>query len=310
MKQQILRALRFTKQQRRDAAGGMLKAGRFNEAIKEFRSIYLENPGNRTHFAEYFRALVIADQQLEMKSAAVDVDFAIFDPVRPVRMHDLDLLERTIYAEVCDEVCQTPEAIAQLSRVVRYLQDNHISGDFVECGVYRGASIICMIRTLQAYRDKRNIWLYDTFEGMPKPEPVDRFYSNDKNFIPDWDTVKRDDGGSNWARGPIEVVQENIGRTSYDPLYLHFVKGMVEETIPQRVPGKIALLRLDTDFYASTKHELVHLYPRVVSGGVVIIDDYGAFEGARKATDEYIRENELRVVLSRIDEHVRMWVKP
>jgi hypothetical protein len=69
-------------------------------------------------------------------------------------------------------------------------------------------------------------------------------------------------------------------------------------------------LRLDTDFYRSTHHELVHLYPSLVPGGVLIIDDYGAFQGARKATDEYIRQNNLRLFLSRIDEHVRLAIKP
>ncbi len=235
-----------------------------------------------------------------------------------VLLHDLDDLERSIYTEVWGKVCQSPESIAQLSRAVRYLVENNIYGDFVECGVFRGASIVAMIRTLGAYYNYNNpelahpphIWLYDTFEGMPKPEPIDKFHSMaEGEDMARWERERRG-SGSTWVWGPIDVVRENVNRTGYPEDRLHYVQGMVEETIPAQMPEKIALLRLDTDFYSSTKHELIHLYPRVVSGGVVIIDDYGAFRGSQVATDEYIRENGLRVLLARIDEHVRMWVKP
>ncbi len=91
---------------------------------------------------------------------------------------------------------------------------------------------------------------------------------------------------------------------------IHFVKGMVEDTLPQNAPAEIALLRLDTDFYKSTKHELVHLYPRISSNGVLILDDYGVFRGARQATDEYFAENNIPVFLSRVDEAVRLAIKP
>jgi O-methyltransferase len=299
-------------QDRRDIAGGMLTAGKFDEAVAAFRAIYLDHRDSRLHFGEYCRALIAAGRKREFAVAAAEADFAIFDPVRPARMHDLIWLERQIYAEICCDVCQTPEAIAQLSRAIEYLENHGIEGDFVECGVYRGGSIICMIRTLQALqRADRDIWLYDTFEGMPKPEPIDRFYnSRDQDRFPQWDQIKRENGGSTWAWGPIDIVRHHVGQTGYNQERLHYIKGLVEETIPYEIPDQIALLRLDTDFYASTKHEFVHLYPRVVSGGVVIIDDYGAFEGSRKATDEYLRDNGIKVLLSRIDEHVRMFVKP
>lgn len=229
------------------------------------------------------------------------------------RHHDLDDLERAIYAEVAGQVAQSPESIAQTSRAVRYLVENDIAGDFVECGVFMGASIVCMIRTWQHFigAKPRDIWLYDTFEGMPEQNPeVDIFH--DPAQYPLWDQIKRDDGsgGSNWVWGPLESVQANVNRTGYPQDRLHYVKGMVEDTLLTQVPEKIALLRLDTDYYASTKSELDHLYPRVVSGGVIIVDDYGAFKGCQMAVDEYFQEHRLKVLLSRIDEHVRMWVKP
>jgi O-methyltransferase len=228
-------------------------------------------------------------------------------------LHDMDGLERSIYAEVSGQVAQSPQSIAQLSRAVRYLVENGIDGDFVECGVFMGASAICMIRTLQHYigANPRDIWLYDTFEGMPEQDPeLDQFWAPDQ--YPLWDQIKRDDGsgGSNWVHGPLDAVQANLNRTKYPYDRLHYVKGMVELTLTLRAPEKIALLRLDTDYYASTKAELHHLYPSVVSGGVIIIDDYGAFKGCKQAVDEYFQEQKLKVLLSRVDEHVRMWVKP
>lgn len=228
-----------------------------------------------------------------------------------VPLHDLTAFERAVYHEVAGKVCQSPEAFAQLSRAVRYLVDQEIHGNFVECGVFQGASIICMVRTLQAMGRQRSIWLYDTFEGMPRPEPIDRFHSaREGEDIARWESCQRG-SGSDWVRASLEDVRANIEPLGYLGV-IQYVKGMVEETIPGpgTAPGPIALLRLDTDFYSSTKHELVHLYPRVVSGGVVIIDDYGAFRGSQKAVDEYIKEQGLKVLLARIDEHVRMWVKP
>jgi len=111
-------------------------------------------------------------------------------------------------------------------------------------------------------------------------------------------------------RAGIDVVRRMIEPLGYPPERLHFVKGMVEDTIPTVMPPEIALLRLDTDFYSSTKHELVHLYPRLASGGVLIIDDYGAMPGCRRAVDEYAAEYQLRWFLTRLDAHVRLLVKP
>lgn len=95
----------------------------------------------------------------------------------------------------------------------------------------------------------------------------------------------------------------------YPTQNIHYIKGKVEDTIPQNAPDQIALLRLDTDWYESTKHELVHLFPRLVKGGVLIIDDYGYWKGARKAVDEYIEENNLQILLSRMDETGRIAIK-
>jgi O-methyltransferase len=104
-------------------------------------------------------------------------------------------------------------------------------------------------------------------------------------------------------------VRKNMSSTGYPPDRIHYVAGMVEETIPRSAPESISILRLDTDWYESTKHELIHLYPRLSRGGVLIIDDYAAFRGARKAVDEFIRENQLCLLLNRIDSDARIAVK-
>jgi hypothetical protein len=88
---------------------------------------------------------------------------------------------------------------------------------------------------------------------------------------------------------------------------IHFHTGMVEDTIPRLAPERIAILRLDTDWYVSTKHELEWLWPRLSSGGVLIIDDYGHFTGARKAVDEFFGG---QTFLFRIDYTGRLVTKP
>lgn len=248
----------------------------------------------------------------DLRHAVAGADFSIFDAMRPIKFHDLTEHERMVFAEISNFSCQMPEAAAQLCRTVEHLHARRIEGAFVECGVFLGASIIVMMRTLNRIgATDRDVWLFDTFEGMPEPEAVDQFYceapGDNMKF---WDKTKRGDGGSDWVRGEVDRVRANIEPCGYPKERVHYVKGMVEDTIPENAPDKIALLRLDTDFYASTRHELEHLYPRVVSGGVVIIDDYGAYKGSRKATDEYLQDLDTPILLMRIDEHVRMFVKP
>jgi len=112
-----------------------------------------------------------------------------------------------------------------------------------------------------------------------------------------------------WAYSPLEEVKRNLRLTGYDESRITYIQGKVEDTIPVRASERIALLRLDTDWYESTYHELVHLYPRLSVGGVLIIDDYGHWQGARRAVDQYIEENRLKILLNRIDYTGRIAVK-
>jgi O-methyltransferase len=308
----------LTEQQLLDAGGPFFLRKEYDEALRYWSAAYRRNRSYYITVGQYCRALIRVGRWDDFAAVASEVDLSFSEPNRPKRWHDLDELERKIYLEVCLEAAQTAESLAQLSRCVRHIVEKNIPGDFVECGVYKGASIICIIRTLQALGvNDRKIWMYDTFEGMPKPDTVDIFYTQSEQDdwnVKTWERMRRADSdvgtsGSNWVYCSIEEAHELILQTGYPEENLLFVKGLVEDTIPGTIPERISLLRLDTDFYRSTKHELNHLYPLLSDRGFLILDDYGGYRGAQKAADEYIREQRLSIFLTRIDEHVRLAVK-
>lgn len=224
-------------------------------------------------------------------------------------MKDFTEAEQKILAEAISCTIASPETIVQLIRAVDYILANNISGSFVECGVYRGGNALTMIRTLQnANVSDRDMWLYDTFDGMPKPEDIDVEFGVGPAHVL-WSQKNGHDHGSDWVRATLDDARAIVIPTGYPPERIKFVQGMVEQTIPDNAPDQIALLRLDTDFYRSTKHELTHLFPRLARGGILIIDDYGAFQGSKSATDEYFREQNIPIFLGRCDAHVRIAVK-
>lgn len=213
------------------------------------------------------------------------------------------------YKKVRPYTMTSPERIVSLCEAVRYIHDKKIEGDIVECGVWKGGSMMAVADTLLRMGDtNRNLYLFDTFEGMPPPteNDVDIAGASAKALLDNSDKEKDE---SVWCRATLDVVKDALGSTGYPSEKTHFVKGMVEDTIPEFIPEKIALLRLDTDWYESTKHEIEHLFPRLAKGGVLIIDDYGHWQGARKAIDEYIKNNHVRILLNRIDYTGRIAVK-
>jgi O-methyltransferase len=198
---------------------------------------------------------------------------------------------------------------------VRYCASRGIEGAFAECGVWRGGSILAMILTLQDLGvTDRDIYLYDTFEGMTEPSEHD-VSPIDPPALETWREAERQ-GEKAWPylfdpeTFNEESVLETVLSTGYPRERVHAVAGTVEETLPGRAPDRLAILRIDTDWYESTRHELVHLYPRLVQGGVLIVDDYGHWQGARRAVDEYFAEHGPRPLLSRIDYTGRIAVKP
>jgi hypothetical protein len=209
----------------------------------------------------------------------------------------------------CQEYTMTSrERMYAMFQAARYVAEASVPGDIVECGVWRGGSSMMAARTLlvRGESDTR-FWLYDTFEGMPPPDERDYGLHHEDPHA-EWRRNQR--GAVNeWCYAPLEEVRTNMLGTGLAAERIELVEGKVEETIPARVPERIAILRLDTDWYESTYHELVHLFPRLVSGGVLIIDDYGQWGGVRDAVDRYLSDEGIPLLLGRIDYAGRLAVK-
>lgn len=194
------------------------------------------------------------------------------------------------------------ERMYSLYKAVEYIVKKGLSGDFVECGVYKGGAAMMMAKTLLSLGVKdRMIYLYDTYEGMAKPTKEDMSVMKSAEPVMEiWEREQRDDHNE-WCYGPLDGVKAAMESTGYPMDKVVFVKGMVENTLPNDKHEKIALLRLDTDWYSSTKHELVHLFPKLQQGGVLILDDYGYWAGARQAADEYFKQTGEAIFLHRDD---------
>ncbi|AGB02447.1 TylF/MycF/NovP-related O-methyltransferase [Methanoregula formicica] len=201
------------------------------------------------------------------------------------------------------------DRIYPLIQSVKYIIENEIEGDIVECGVWKGGSMMTVALTLNNLNQfSRNLYLYDTFEGMPKPTESDVDYIGEP-AIETFQKVKKSDTASDWVNCSLEEVKKNLELTGYPKEKIFYIKGLVEDTIPKVISDKIAILRLDTDFYSSTKHELNMLYPKLSKGGILIIDDYGYWAGSRKAVDEYFKENSIKTYLQRLDYSARLCIK-
>jgi hypothetical protein len=202
-----------------------------------------------------------------------------------------------------------PDKMYALIQAVRYVTRHRIPGDVVECGVWRGGSMQAVARTLIAAGETtRDLHLFDTYEGMPPPTDRDLRRSDERSAEELLATESPEDSKV-WAVATLDDVQDGFSRLPYPSERVHFVKGKVEDTIPEHAPEQIAILRLDTDWYESTRHELEHLYPRLSPGGVLLLDDYGYWEGAREAVDEFLEESGERLLLMRMASG-RLAVKP
>lgn len=198
------------------------------------------------------------------------------------------------------------DRVAALCTSVDYIVDHEIPGAFVECGLWRGGSLMAtLLRLRQLGIFDRDIVGFDTFTGQPNPSGEDVDY---KGMAEAPNTVgKIVDKLTHFDEVSRDEVFAVLTSTGYPPERIHLVQGLVEDTIPAQAPEAIALLRLDTDYYQSTRHELEHLYPRIPIGGVLIIDDYGHWKGARKAVDEYLKGHPI--LLQRIDFSCRIAIK-
>jgi len=234
--------------------------------------------------------------------------------VIPPEQYGIDMEDRFHSVWKCVEsyTMTSRERGYALYKAVEYLCGNAISGDLVECGVWKGGSSMLMALALMDCSEaSRHLFLYDTYEGMTAPTSEDVIAWNNKSVQAKLAEERKagKDSFSSWSAGR-EEVEANMQSTGYPEDRVHYVAGDVCETLKTVVPRKISLLRLDTDWYASTVSELEYLYPRLVSGGILIIDDYGHFKGARQAVDGYFRKIKNFPYMSRIDYTGRVIVKP
>lgn len=215
-----------------------------------------------------------------------------------------------IYKQCQPYTMTSVERMYGLYKAVEYILSNDIKGAFVECGVWRGGSAMIIAQMLTNRKIKnRKLYLYDTFEGMSVPT------KNDVSFvgrIAQTEIAKKGynkNGNSTWCLADLLDVKKNLNQTNYIPKNIIYIKGKVEDTIPSKMPEEeIALLRLDTDWYESTKHELNFLFPKLVKKGIIIIDDYGHWKGCRKAVDEYFSKNP-EILFNRLDYTGRIGLK-
>ena len=214
-----------------------------------------------------------------------------------------------LYEKAAPFTMTSVERMYALHTAVRHVVARDIPGDFVECGVWRGGSAMMIAMTLaEMGASSRRLHLFDTFAGMTRPEDVDRRGKDGSETVSRWELFQREDHNE-WAYAPLDEVKTNMATTGHPAESIVYVEGEVEKTLPAQAPGAIALLRLDTDWYRSTHHELTCLYPHLAPSGVLIIDDYGSFEGAKKAVDDYFAAAGGGPFLHRIDTAGRLAVR-
>jgi O-methyltransferase len=254
-------------------------------------------------------AAVAREQKLEGK-ANLDYQMLMIHQQLLAEFTDAEPEFRDFY-ELCKPFTMTSiERLYSLYKSVEYISEARVPGDLVECGVWRGGSCMMMAMVLLSHGESnRPIVMFDTFEGHPPPDPERDVDLWGNCAFEEWRQQTHDGKVKGWGRAPLDDVRDNLQSTGYPSELLRYVKGMVEETAPHNVPEQLALLRLDTDWYASTRAALLHLYPRLVPGGVLILDDYGHYRGQRQAVDEYLDAAGEKLLFHRVDYSCRVAIK-
>jgi hypothetical protein len=223
---------------------------------------------------------------------------------------DEDAIKEAI-ARVAPHTMCSFERLATLWQQVRYLDRFAIPGSLVECGTWRGGCVgmMALAHLAKGPPATRDVHLFDSFEGLPEPDAA----------LDGQSAVEYAGDRGSGALAPIgecvATLEENRalveGAIGYPKALLHYHVGWFEERVPRdaEATAPIALLRLDGDWYQSTRVCLEHLYPRVVRGGVVVIDDYGRWAGARRAVDEYVARLREPVLLQHVDGTGRAFVR-
>lgn len=238
----------------------------------------------------------------------------------PIEDIDRDALFTRFFEASRNHTMTSKEVMFSTYQAARYVALRGIAGDVVECGVWRGGSALLAALTVRelapAPKAKswfgkkaseaagRKFWLYDTYEGMTPPTEVDI----DLEGISAAEYIDKYSDDGKWCYADEHDVRKLFDANDFSTQEVRLIKGDVVETLKTQAPEQISLLRLDTDWYESTLAELEILYPRLSTGGVLIIDDYGHWEGSRRAVDEYFADKPP-VLMHRIGYAVRVIVK-
>jgi hypothetical protein len=202
--------------------------------------------------------------------------------------------------------------------VIDYIINAKIEGALVECGVQSGKIEKIWINKLKELNVfPKEIYMYDTFTGLTEPGPKDVGIYNGLDTP---EAVYKE-----WAKHnvyevntmcycPLSKVMNDLYETGYPRDKLHFIKGDVRKTLlhDYNIPEKIAVLRLDTDWYDSSKIELETMFKYLVPGGVLILDDYGYWKGQKDATDEFFKNTKYEFLITQVnikDSHVYYLIK-
>jgi O-methyltransferase len=251
----------------------------------------------------------VATREVLMTTTAVDRDGLVLFLEGACPDMDKDFLP--LYRRSVECTAASAERLYAVYLAMRYIVAAGVEGDIVECGVWRGGNCMLAALTLMALGDEsRSVWLYDTFSGMTDPTERDRdvyggaagdmrgqTFSAEGRPTPFQFVASRDEFAANMAA------------TGFPAHRAHYVEGPVEETLPAQRPRRIALLRLDTDWYASTSHSMRHLYPLLSQGGVLLLDDYGDWPAVREAVHECLDDLGEMLLLNRIDNTGRIAIR-
>ena len=213
------------------------------------------------------------------------------DPQYPEFAAEANLFQRKAISNAKQYSMTPTSRMWALVQSIEYVSQNNISGDFVECGVWKGGNLILLSAIQEQLGMSRTIYGFDTFAGMVEPKDLDVDFLGKSAAEMMTNSQKIDGDFSIHCFASLDLVKKNLSENSSKNVRL--VQGDVAETLLniENLPRKIAILRLDTDWYDSTRIELEILYPLLEPGGVLIIDDYGHFEGAQRAVDEYFKED-------------------
>ena len=215
-------------------------------------------------------------------------------PSRPDSFFDALRTLRLIHS-LRDYTAVLPTRLGTLHRLARDIDQHSVRGDVVECGVYNGGSAALMASVCTRSPMDRKIWLFDSFEGLP--QPTERDGEKARGCI--W-----------WCHGDLAKVRTIFDKLRISDSGVHIVKGWFRNTFPGVDIGEIALLHIDADWYDSVRLCFERFYENVQPGGYIVIDDYGHWEGCRRATDEFLKERSIEVKLTRVDYTGRYFRKP